>query len=115
MAATVGRATGFATWMRAGFTAKDFRTWGGTLLAAIALAEHGLADSETEAKRAIAAVMRTVGERLGNTCALHGRHMSALRSSISISTGERSKISAPVFAVVGSRAMSLSTARKKRS
>ena len=26
-----------------GFTAKDFRTWGGTLIAAIALAEHELA------------------------------------------------------------------------
>ena len=52
------------------FTAKDFRTWGGTLTAAIALAEHGLAESETEAKRTIANVMRTVGERLGNTPAV---------------------------------------------
>jgi DNA topoisomerase I len=52
------------------FTAKDFRTWGGTLLAAIALAEHGIAESETEAKRVIASVMRTVGERLGNTPAV---------------------------------------------
>jgi DNA topoisomerase I len=52
------------------FTAKDFRTWGGTLLAAIALAEHGVAESETEEKRTIAAVMRTVGERLGNTPAV---------------------------------------------
>jgi DNA topoisomerase-1 len=52
------------------FTAKDFRTWGGTLLAAVALAEHGVAESETEAKRSIAAVMRTVGERLGNTPAV---------------------------------------------
>ena len=31
------------------FTAKDFRTWGGTLTAAIALAEHGVAETETEA------------------------------------------------------------------
>jgi DNA topoisomerase I len=52
------------------FTAKDFRTWGGTLLAAIALAEHGPAESETAAKRVIASVMRTVGERLGNTPAV---------------------------------------------
>lgn len=52
------------------FTAKDFRTWGGTLLAAIAFAEHGVAESETEAKRVIASVMRTVGERLGNTPAV---------------------------------------------
>jgi DNA topoisomerase-1 len=52
------------------FTAKDFRTWGGTLLAAIAFAEHGVAETETDAKRVIAAVMRTVGERLGNTPAV---------------------------------------------
>ena len=52
------------------FTAKDFRTWGGTLTAAIALAEHGVVESPTEAKRAVAAVMRTVGERLGNTPAV---------------------------------------------
>jgi DNA topoisomerase-1 len=52
------------------FTAKDFRTWGGTLLAAIALAEHDAAESETQAKRVIASVMRTVGERLGNTPAV---------------------------------------------
>ena len=49
------------------FSAKDFRTWGGTLIAAIALAEHDPPESEAEAKRRIAAVMRTVGDRLGNT------------------------------------------------
>jgi DNA topoisomerase-1 len=52
------------------FSAKDFRTWGGTLTAAIALAEHGPAETETEAKRTVANVMRTVGERLGNTPAV---------------------------------------------
>jgi DNA topoisomerase I len=52
------------------FTAKDFRTWGGTLLAAVAFAERGLPESEAEAKRSVAAVMRHVGERLGNTPAV---------------------------------------------
>jgi DNA topoisomerase I len=52
------------------FTAKDFRTWGGTLIAAVALAERDIPDAETEAKRVVAAVMRTVGERLGNTPAV---------------------------------------------
>ena len=52
------------------FTAKDFRTWGGTLLAAIALAEKDLPETETEGKRRVAAVMRLVGERLGNTPAV---------------------------------------------
>jgi DNA topoisomerase I len=52
------------------FTAKDFRTWGGTLIAAIALAERGPVESEAEAKRAVAAAMRRVGEQLGNTPAV---------------------------------------------
>jgi DNA topoisomerase-1 len=52
------------------FTAKDFRTWGGTLVAAIELAERGEAETATEQKRAVAAVMRSVGERLGNTPAV---------------------------------------------
>jgi len=53
-----------------GFTAKDFRTWGGSLTAAIALAEHGPPGSEAEARRAVAAAMRRVGEQLGNTPAV---------------------------------------------
>jgi DNA topoisomerase I len=52
------------------FTAKDFRTWGGTLIAAIALAEHGPAESESAAKKVIARVMRRVGNELGNTPAV---------------------------------------------
>lgn len=52
------------------FTAKDFRTWGGTLTAAVALAEHGVAETEAEAKKVVAQVMRQVGERLGNTPAV---------------------------------------------
>jgi DNA topoisomerase I len=52
------------------FTAKDFRTWGGTLIAAVELARHGEPESEAAAKRRIAAVMRTVGKALGNTAAV---------------------------------------------
>jgi DNA topoisomerase I len=53
------------------FTAKDFRTWGGTLEAAIAFAELGdPPDSATGQKRAVASVMRRVAERLGNTPAV---------------------------------------------
>ena len=51
------------------FTAKDFRTWGGTLVAAIELAERGEAETATEQKT-VAAVMRSVDERLGNTAAV---------------------------------------------
>ena len=59
-----------AEFMGEEFTAKDFRTWGGTLIAAVALAERPPVKTETEAKRTVAAVMRTVGERLGNTPAV---------------------------------------------
>jgi DNA topoisomerase-1 len=53
-----------------GFTAKDFRTWGGTLLAAVELARQGPSESETEAKRVLAGVMRKVARELGNTPAV---------------------------------------------
>ncbi|HKY03825.1 MAG TPA: DNA topoisomerase IB [Blastocatellia bacterium] len=49
------------------FSAKDFRTWGGSLLAAINLAETGTAESEKESKRNIVRAVKQVAERLGNT------------------------------------------------
>src|SRR5436190_12976452 len=49
------------------FTAKDFRTWGGTLVAAIAFAEQGPPENAAAAKKLIPAVMRRVGKELGNT------------------------------------------------
>jgi DNA topoisomerase I len=52
------------------FTAKDFRTWGGTLVAAIELAQQDPPESPTAAKRRIAEVMRHVGKKLGNTPAV---------------------------------------------
>jgi len=57
-------------YMSPDFTIKDFRTWGGTLLASIAFAERGTVESKGEQKRAVAAVMRSVAERLGNTPAV---------------------------------------------
>jgi DNA topoisomerase-1 len=52
------------------FTAKDFRTWGGTLTAAVELAQHAPPESEAEAKRRLGKVMQKVGEKLGNTAAV---------------------------------------------
>ena len=49
------------------YTAKDFRTWGGTLRAATVLAELGPAKSVTEGKRNVNTVMRLVSAELGNT------------------------------------------------
>ncbi|HKO16769.1 MAG TPA: hypothetical protein VJU87_11060 [Gemmatimonadaceae bacterium] len=49
------------------YSAKDFRTWGGTLRAATVLAELGAAKSPTEGKRNVALAMRLVSSELGNT------------------------------------------------
>jgi DNA topoisomerase-1 len=48
-------------------TAKDFRTWAGTLLAALELAALPPFESPTAAKRNIKLVAKSVAERLGNT------------------------------------------------
>lgn len=52
------------------FTAKDFRTWTGTVLAALALREFELVDSKAKAKRNIVAAIERVAKRLGNTPAV---------------------------------------------
>jgi DNA topoisomerase I len=52
------------------FTAKDFRTWSGTLLALGALEEFGPAPSEREAKSTILAAIDQVAQRLNNTRAI---------------------------------------------
>ncbi len=49
------------------YSSKDLRTWGGTLLAAIELAEIGAAEDEAAAKKNILQAIRSVAEQLGNT------------------------------------------------
>ena len=48
-------------------TAKDFRTWAGTVLMARFLGASGQFESETKAKRAISAAVKQVAAALGNT------------------------------------------------
>ena len=56
------------------FSAKDFRTWGGTLLAAIYFAEqaeqHGFPEADREQRRSVSSVMQRVAKQLGNTPAV---------------------------------------------
>jgi DNA topoisomerase-1 len=52
------------------FTAKNFRTWHGTVLAAVALAGEERPRSEAAAKRAISRAVNQVSEALGNTPAV---------------------------------------------
>ena len=60
----VGRTTGMEA------TAKDFRTWHATVIAAASLAEAGVPSSKTARKRTVVAAMKEVAEYLGNTPAL---------------------------------------------
>ncbi|TFW34814.1 DNA topoisomerase IB [Massilia horti] len=49
------------------YTAKDFRTWSGTVLAALALQEFERFDSQAQAKKNIVRAIESVAEKLGNT------------------------------------------------
>jgi DNA topoisomerase-1 len=53
-----------------GFTAKDFRTWAGTVLAAMALQEVKTFDSKAQAKKNVVRAVERVAEKLGNTKAV---------------------------------------------
>jgi DNA topoisomerase-1 len=52
------------------FTAKDFRTWAGTVLASKALHDYEESTSETQAKKSVVDAIKAVSQRLGNTPAV---------------------------------------------
>jgi DNA topoisomerase-1 len=49
------------------FTPKDFRTWAGTLIAAVKLAELGVTEDLDQAEENVLAAVDDVAKRLGNT------------------------------------------------
>jgi DNA topoisomerase-1 len=53
-----------------GFSAKDFRTWGGTVLVARALLDTEVCDAESEAKSNVVAAIKAAALELGNTPAV---------------------------------------------
>jgi len=98
------------------FTAKDFRTWAGTVLAAIALAEVARFKSSTEAKRNIVKAIESVAKRLGNTkavcrkCYIHpaildaymdGATIQTVKANAARLTKSRGALSSEEIAVVG--------------
>ena len=64
-------------------TAKDFRTWAGTVLAALALKEFETFDTQAKAKKNVRAAIERVASKLGNTpticrkCYVHPEIMSS--------------------------------------
>ncbi len=74
------------------FTAKDFRTWAGTVLAAQALAELQVSATAAAARRSIVAAIESVAKRLGNTkavcrkCYIHPAILEAYMDGATIQT-----------------------------
>jgi DNA topoisomerase I len=74
------------------FTAKDFRTWAGTVLAAKALAAAAAFRSNADAKRKVVAAIESVARRLGNTksvcrkCYIHPAILDAYMDGATIET-----------------------------
>jgi DNA topoisomerase-1 len=52
------------------FTAKDFRTWAGTIFTASELRRLGPVDSETELKKNVVVAVKATAQSLGNTPAV---------------------------------------------
>lgn len=77
------------------FTAKDFRTWAGTVLAAIALREFEKVAHQKEAKKNVVTAIESVAQMLGNTpavcrkCYVHPEVLEAYLSGETISTIEQ--------------------------
>jgi DNA topoisomerase I len=72
------------------FSAKDFRTWGGTLLAAVKLAEIGACEDEKQARKNLVKAVKEVAEHLGNTptvcrgCYIHPRVLEAYLKGVTL-------------------------------
>ena len=78
-----------------GFTAKDFRTWAGTVLACDMLQEFESFQSQTEAKKNVVQAIKEVAARLGNTpsvcrkCYVHPAVLDSYMSGAMIKTVRR--------------------------
>ncbi len=77
------------------FTAKDFRTWAGTVLAAIALREFEKFTHQKEAKKNVVTAIESVAQMLGNTpavcrkCYVHPEVLDAYLGGDTITTIEQ--------------------------
>jgi DNA topoisomerase I len=75
---------------RDSFTAKDFRTWAGTVEAAVTLERLGPADTQKERKRRVVQAVDAVAEALGNTravsrkCYIHPAVLAAYERGVTL-------------------------------
>ena len=76
------------------FTAKDFRTWAGTVLACLALREYEACETQTQAKKNVVEAIKKVAERLGSTPAVCRKcyvHPIVLEAYMTGNSSRRSK------------------------
>ena len=91
------------------FTSKDFRTWAGTVLCALALAEAGTAASSRQAKRNVTRAIERVAAQLGNTpaisrkCYVHPVVLEAYQQGQTISAPAEGEAEDVVLAFLGRR------------
>jgi DNA topoisomerase-1 len=103
------------------FTAKDFRTWAGTVLAARALAEVEHFSSSTEAKRNVVKAVESVAKRLGNTravcrkCYIHPAILDAYMDGATIRTIEARARETAALGPVERAVVDMIAARLKKS
>jgi DNA topoisomerase-1 len=78
------------------FTTKDFRTWNGTVLAAVALAEIARGKDHAPTKKNVVRAVEVVAGKLGNTkavcrkCYIHPEILAAYLDGLTIAYGSRS-------------------------
>jgi len=100
------------------FTAKDFRTWAGTVLCALMLAELGRGHSERESRRNITRAIGHVAERLGNTpaisrkCYVHPAVLDAYRQGATIQVPAAAAAEDVVGAFLGRRLVAAAPAAR---
>ncbi len=81
------------------FTAKDFRTWNGTVLAAVALGECEPCNSQSQVKKNVVRVVKEISEKLGNrpaTAKKYYLHPAILESYTAGQLLEQLKPAAPL-------------------
>lgn len=80
------------------FTAKDFRTWAGTVLACALLRQFDSCDTQTQAKKNVVEAIKSVAERLGNTpsvcrkCYVHPKVIDSYMSGDMVKAFEKAVI-----------------------
>jgi DNA topoisomerase-1 len=101
------------------FTAKDFRTWAGTVLAAVALREVEKSDTKAQQKKNITQAIERVASRLGNTptickkCYVHPFVLDAYRDGTLLAQAAAQRARGGKNALNAEESMVLSLLKKR--